>query len=226
MPKIPALITYVANTKATAANFNANFSAVRTYVNSYAAFIDETATITGTWTFNTAPVFGVTAQFANGANVTGDLAVSGSITFGSIAIPAASVTPGNFAAGAYNFPGAVTADSLVVDNGQLRANRTTSATTTGSVTVDFATFNHRRVTLTGNSTLTPSGGVAGGIYTLEVLQDATGSRTLAWGADVVWAGGATPTQTSTANRKDVYTFFYDGSKYLAGVFGQNYSSTG
>lgn len=226
MPKIPALITYVANTKATAANFNSNFSSVRTYVNAYAAFIDETATITGQWTFNTAPVFGVTAQFANGANVTGALAVSGAITFGSIAVPAASVTPGNFAAGAYNFPGAVTADSLVTDNGQLRANRTTADTTATTTTLSFAACNHHRLTLKHNTTLTLSGGVAGGIYTVEALQDATGSRTLAWTSEVVWAGGATPTQTATGDRKDVYTFFFDGSKYLGAVFGQNFASTG
>lgn len=220
MPTIPALTTFVANTKATAAAFNANFSAIRTYVNTYGAFVDTAATITGTWTFNTAPVFGVTAQFANGANVTGNLAVTGTVTFGTIAIPAASVTAGNFASGAYTFPGTLVAGAF------FRGTRTTSNTTTGSVTLDLTAYNHRRVTLTGNSTLTLSNGVAGGIYTVEVLQDATGSRTLAWGADVVWAGGATPTQTSTANRKDVYTFFYDGSKYLGAVFGQNFSSTG
>jgi len=226
MPLIPALTTYVANTKLTASALNSDFSSVRTYVNSYCAFIDLAATITGTWTFNTAPVFGVKAVFANGADVTGNLAVTGTITFGTIAVPAGSVTAGTFAAGAYTFPGAVTAGSLVTNNGQLRANRTTATGVTGATTLDLATYNHRRVTLGGNTTLTLSNGAAGGIYTVEVLQDATGSRTLAWGADVVWANGATPTQTSTANRKDIYTFLYDGSKYLGAVFGQNFSSTG
>lgn len=223
MPKIPALITYVANTKATAANFNSNFAAVRTYVNSYAAFIDETATITGAWTFNTAPVFGVLAAFANGASVTGNLSVSGTLTFGTISVPAASVAAGSFASGAYTFPGTLTAGAL------FRATRTTSGTTTGSVTVDFSTFNHRRVTLTGNTTLTLSGGVAGGVYTLEVLQDATGSRTLTWGnaaPAIQWGVAAQPTQTPTANQKDVYTFFYDGTSYLGSVFGQGFGSTG
>lgn len=226
MPTIPALTTFVANTKATASAFNANFSAIRTYVNTYGAFVDTAATITGTWTFNTAPVFAVKAVFANGADVTGNLAVTGTITFGTIAVPAASVTPGNFAAGAFNFPGAVTADSLVTDNGQLRANRTTADTAATTTTLSFAACNHHRLTLKHNTTLTLDGGVAGGIYTVEVLQDTTGSRTLAWTSEVVWAGGATPTQTATANRKDVYTFFYDGTKYLGAVFGQNFASTG
>ena len=78
--------------------------------------------------------------------------------------------------------------------------------------------------MTGNGTLTLAGGVAGTVYTVEVLQDTTGSRTVAW-SGATWAAGAVPTPTATANRKDVYTFFYTGSSYLGVVFGQNFANT-
>ena len=68
-------------------------------------------------------------------------------------------------------------------NGQLRADRVTQTGAGGSVA--FTACNHVRHTMTGNGTLTLSGGVVGGIYTVEVLQDGTGSRTVAW-SGAVW----------------------------------------
>ena len=71
------------------------------------------------------------------------------------------------------------------------------------------------VTLAGNRTLAISGAINGGIYTLIVKQDGSGSHTLAMpsGSKVVGAGGGVVTLSTAPNAVDVITFFYDGSNY-------------
>lgn len=69
-----------------------------------------------------------------------------------------------------------------------------------------------RLTLGTNITsLTINAGEAGEIITLEVVQDATGGRTLpaSW-TNVVFAGGSY-TVTSTLSKRDVLQFIYDGT---------------
>lgn len=52
------------------------------------------------------------------------------------------------------------------------------------------------------------------MFTVEFVQDATGSRTLASAAaNIKWIGGAAPTLTTTANKKDILTFRYDGTNF-------------
>lgn len=99
----------------------------------------------------------------------------------------------------------------------------------GTVTVDMEDGNHATMTLTGNvTTLTisnpPSSGSLG-ILTLQVKQDATGSRSFSWPSAVKWAGGTAPTITSTATRTDIYVLrTTDGGTTWAGlVAGQDYS---
>lgn len=81
----------------------------------------------------------------------------------------------------------------------------------------------RFITLTANSTINfPHGGRRGGMYTLVVKQDATGSRTLSFTAQNAglgsgtwkWAGGSAPTLTTTASKIDVLTFIYDGTDMI------------
>ena len=75
--------------------------------------------------------------------------------------------------------------------------------TTGSTTIDFTVANIITATLIGNATFanptTESVGQSGSII---VTQDATGSRTLAWGSQFKWTGGTAPTLTTTANAVD------------------------
>jgi hypothetical protein len=79
------------------------------------------------------------------------------------------------------------------------------------------------VTLGGNRTLAnPTNMQAGSTYTLIVKQDATGSRTLAYGSNYKWPGGTTPTLTAGANGVDILTFISDGSK-MYGVAAANFS---
>jgi hypothetical protein len=57
----------------------------------------------------------------------------------------------------------------------------------------------------------PSNLQAGASYTLIVKQDATGSRTLAYGTSYKWPGGTAPTLSTAANAIDVLTFISDGT---------------
>jgi hypothetical protein len=64
---------------------------------------------------------------------------------------------------------------------------------------------------TAISTLTVNAGISGERLTVEVIQDATGSRTIptTW-TNVTFAGG-TYTATTTASKRDILTFVYDGT---------------
>ena len=74
------------------------------------------------------------------------------------------------------------------------------------------------ITLTDNRTLdNPTNMVDGATYILRVVQDATGSRTLAYGAAYKWPGGLAPVLSTTANAVDILTFVSDGTN-MYGVF--------
>jgi hypothetical protein len=89
MPTIASLTSFTANTQAKAAEVNANFSSIRTTVNTYAAFVDASATITGAWTFSTAPVFTNAQTFAAAVTITtGGLTV----TAGGLTVTAGGIT--------------------------------------------------------------------------------------------------------------------------------------
>jgi hypothetical protein len=79
-----------------------------------------------------------------------------------------------------------------------------------------------KVTLGGNRTFAaPTNLVEGATYILVLIQDGTGSRTIAWNAAYKFAGGTAPTLTTTANRADVITFVCIGS-VLFGVSALNF----
>lgn len=67
------------------------------------------------------------------------------------------------------------------------------------------------VTLSGNRTLANPTNIAAGIYMLKVIQDGTGSRTLAYGTSYKFAGGVVPILSSAAAAYDILTFFCDGT---------------
>ena len=78
-----------------------------------------------------------------------------------------------------------------------------NATTSGATNIDARTGAAFQCTLTGGATLTPTNVADGQRVTVLVKQDGTGGRTLAW-SGVTWPGGVTPSQTSTANKADLY----------------------
>jgi len=78
----------------------------------------------------------------------------------------------------------------------------------GTITLDFGSSNNFKMTLTGNGTLgaptNASGGQSGSIF---ILQDGTGSRTLAYNAVFAFAGGTAPTLTTTASGQDALLYY-------------------
>ena len=85
----------------------------------------------------------------------------------------------------------------------------------GSISWNALTQPVAKVTLGGNRTLgAASGGVAGQFVSLLVIQDGTGSRTLTWNAVFEFASDTAPTLTTTASLGDLFTFRYNGSKWL------------
>lgn len=74
--------------------------------------------------------------------------------------------------------------------------------------IDCSAGTVHQVTLTANCTLSFSNVPSGGFgITVELIQDATGSRTVTWPAAVTWAGGTAPTLTTTASAVDVVALY-------------------
>lgn len=89
-------------------------------------------------------------------------------------------------------------------------------TDASSIATDASLGNVFTVTLGGNRTLAnPTNLVAGGTYTWIVTQDATGSRTLAYGSLFKWPGGSTPVLTTAANAVDMISGVYFNSLIYA-----------
>jgi len=92
------------------------------------------------------------------------------------------------------------------------------ATLTDGATIawDVSTSPVAKVTLGGNRTLSaPTNAINSGQYiALLVIQDGTGSRTLAWNAVYEFKDDTAPTLTTTGGQGDLFTFRYNGTKWL------------
>jgi len=90
----------------------------------------------------------------------------------------------------------------------LRGSTQTAGSQTGSVTLDFDTYQNFVLTATGNVTLAnPSTEAVGQSGIIVFIQDGTGSRTLSLGTDYETAGGAGLTISTAANAVDVIPYF-------------------
>ena len=141
----------------------------------------------------------------------------------------------------FTHDGAVT---LMHDNASKFATTATGVSVTGNVIYsggsltaeaalgDGATVNWdvtanpvAKVTIAGNRTLAlPSNPLGSGQYaSLLVIQDGTGSRTLTWNAAYEFKDDTAPTLTTTASKGDLFTFRYNGTKWLEVGRNQNLS---
>ena len=108
-------------------------------------------------------------------------------------------------------------------NGQAWISADANGNTTSTTAVNWDDSNIQTFTLNANpTTFTFANPNAGASYILVVRQNAAGSYTINWPGTVAWSGASTPTMTATANRYDVFTFIYDGSKYF-GSYVQNFT---
>ena len=93
-----------------------------------------------------------------------------------------------------------------------RGSTQTAGSQTGSVTLDFDTYQNFVLTATGNVTLAnPTTESVGQSGIIVFIQDGTGSRTLSLGTDYETAGGAGLTISTAANAVDVIPYFVKAS---------------
>jgi len=97
----------------------------------------------------------------------------------------------------------------------LRGSTLTAGSQTGSVTLDFDTYQNFVLTATGNVTLAnPSTESVGQSGIIVFIQDGTGSRTLSLGTDYETAGGAGLTISTAASAVDVIPYFVKASSSI------------
>ncbi len=85
-----------------------------------------------------------------------------------------------------------------------------------TIAIDWNNGATQTVTLGATGRLvTMANPVAGQVYRLIIVQDATGSRTITTWPTIKWAGGAAPTLTTTAGKTDIITLLYSGGAYYA-----------
>jgi len=97
-------------------------------------------------------------------------------------------------------------------------------TDAATINIDLSTGNNYSVTLGGNRTLAnPTNLTPGQTGSIFISQDATGSRTLAWGSYWDFAGGTAPTLTTAANAVDRVDFIVRSSTSIHAVWTGNYS---
>lgn len=93
-----------------------------------------------------------------------------------------------------------------------------------TITPDFALANNFSVTLGGNRTLAnPSNLTAGQSGSIFIVQDGTGSRTLAYGTQYDFIGGTAPTLSTTASAVDRIDYVVRTTGSIHCVFTANYS---
>jgi hypothetical protein len=108
------------------------------------------------------------------------------------------------------------ANNLTTVSGAV-ANVEDELTDGATITWDVIDSPVAKVTLAGNRTLSaPSGTtpISGQFVSLLIIQDGTGGRTITWNAAYEFAADTAPTLTATASLGDLFTFRYNGAKWL------------
>lgn len=94
----------------------------------------------------------------------------------------------------------------------------TTLTFNATQTWDVSVNQNAKVTLTAPCTLSaPTNMVAGGTYTLRVIQDGTGGRTLAYNAVFKWPGASAPALSTAAGAIDILNFYSDGTNMYGAI---------
>ena len=182
---------------------------------------------------------GVAAEFAfahKGGTVSGNVVILGSLSVSGAMSVASTLSVSGAATikGALSAEGAATLASTLSVSGAAVLKSTLSVvgaatiartTLTDAVNIawNLASNQVATVTLGGNRTLdNPTNMINGGNYELIVKQDATGSRTLAYGTAYKWPGGVVPVLSTAANAIDLLTFTSDGTS-MFGVFSKGFA---
>lgn len=118
--------------------------------------------------------------------------------------------------------GTITATGSISSNGEISAKRfkltmPNAISAAASTTIDMSLGNVFTLNLVANITTLTLTNPAVGTYLIKFVQDATGSRTVAFPGGWKWAGGTAPTITSTATKLDIVTLIYDGATYYTTI---------
>jgi len=98
----------------------------------------------------------------------------------------------------------------------------TVLTSGSTVNTNLADSNNFSLTLATNATLAnPTNIVAGQSGAIVITQDATGSRTLAYGSNWKFAGATAPTLTTTADAVDVLVYYVESSTRITSALINN-----
>lgn len=219
----------LAGTNGTAFTWKGTWSSVTAYVVNDVVFYNNSSYIS---------ILAGTNQNPATATTYWSLMASGS---GDVVGPA-SATSGNFA----SFNG--TTGKLIQDSGKatpsgvvvgttdtqtLSAKTLTNPTVTNyvetlytntagtTVTIDLTNGTVQAFTISGgNATITMPTAVAGKSFILILTQDTT-SRTVTW-TTVTWPSGTAPTISTGSGKRDIYSFFSNGTVWFGATIGQNY----
>lgn len=153
---------------------------------------------------------------------TGALTATGTTTLATSLTGIAKLASGvvSAATAGTDYPGLATAQTFTKGQRGAIVTLTDGAT----VTPDMADGNNFSLTLGGNRTLAnPTNLTAGQSGSIFLVQDGTGSRTLAYGSYYDFAGGTAPTLTTTANAVDRIDYIVRSTTSIHCVFTANYS---
>jgi Major tropism determinant N-terminal domain len=148
---------------------------------------------------------------ANGANLT-----STTLTSPSIANAAIS--------GANNqLSGTLTVTTGSIANGTFTNYTETAYSNAGigsAFTANLSLGTVQVLTLNNNCTFTMPTAAAGKSF-VTILNSGSGGYSVTW-STVAWPSATAPTLTATASKKDIFSFFSDGTNWYGATIGQNY----
>lgn len=177
-------------------------------------------TLTTTFADGTVPT---AAQFNGNFSVIAN-EINGSLSNANISASAAIDTT-KISGTAVNLSSNQTIASVkTFDEGSIvTAPKALSPSAGGTATCDLSLANDFEITMpAGNITIAISNATVGQKFTISILQDSGGSRTVTWFTTLRWVGGTAPTLTTTASKRDYFGFKVTGSGTYDGfIIGQN-----
>lgn len=105
-----------------------------------------------------------------------------------------------------------------VINARNQTAQTYSPAAAATATLDLSLGDQHDITMpAGNITIALSNDTNNQIFSVSILQDGTGSRTVTWFTTIKWAGGVAPTLTTTAGKRDRFVFIRTGAGTYDGM---------
>ena len=149
----------------------------------------------------------------------------GSTVGGSIIAPAngATLTSATISGANNQLSGTLTVTTGSIANGTFTNYTETAYSNAGigaAFTANLSLGTVQVLTLNNNCTFTMPTAAAGKSF-VTILNSGTGGYSVTW-VTVAWPGGSAPTLTATASKKDLFSFFSDGTTWYGATIGQSY----